>query len=87
MTAYYPGIDLSKFRGFAVRNESGEDVAIKVVNEASFPEEFILRNGQVYYAYVGDVVKVLPLDWAKKSYIPYLKDKIEPKVEPSVPAE
>ena len=75
MTAYYPRIDLSKFKGFAVRNESGKDVAIKVVNEASFPEEFILKNGQVHYARVGDVVKVLPLDWAKKSHIPYLKEE------------
>jgi len=70
----YPGIDLAKFKGFAIRNESGQDIAMIVSNEADFPKEFILKTGQVYYAKVADVVRIQELDWAKKSGLPYLKE-------------
>ena len=63
----YPGIDMKKFKGFAIRNRSEKDIAIRVDNESSFPKEFILKSGDVYYALVADVVSIEPLGWAKKS--------------------
>ena len=63
----YPGIDLKKFRGFAIQNWSEEAVALLVVNESAFPKEFILEENGVYYAKVADVVRIMPLKWAKES--------------------
>ena len=65
---------MEKFKGFAIQNRSGQDIAIEVINEASFPQEFILKPNQVFYARVADVAKIVPLDWAKKSGFEYLKD-------------
>jgi len=72
--AYYLGIDMAKFKGFAIINRSEEEVAIKVVNEASFSKEFILKPKQVYYAKVADVAEIIPLDWAKSNGVEYLKE-------------
>jgi len=65
-------IDVEQFRGFVFRNETNKDIAIIVNSEVIPKKEFILRPMEVYYAYVGDLISVVDLELAQKSYIPYL---------------
>jgi len=70
-------VDYSQFRGFAFRNETGKDLALVINNESAYKKEFILRPMEVYYAYVADLIAVLPLKWAKQSGFQYLYGKKE----------
>lgn len=55
-----PGIDLAKFKGFAVKNDSGEDVSLIIDNDAAPRREILLKPREVVYNYVGDVVRIYP---------------------------
>ena len=68
-------VDMKQFRGFVFRNETSKDIAVIVNSEVIHKKEFILRPMEVYYAYVGDLISVVSLEWAQKSYIPYLYQK------------
>jgi len=70
----YPGINMTKFKGFAVKNLSGKDICIVTESDAFFPKEFILKPRQVFYPHVSEVIKIMPIIWAKKSKIPYLEE-------------
>lgn len=72
-------LDPKKFKGFALVNRGTKELAIIVKNESSFDKEFIMKPKDVYYALVADVIEVMPLNWAKKSYFRYLEDI--PKLE------
>lgn len=54
------GIESEKFKGFAIRNQSGEDVALIIENDAAPTKEVLLKNSEVCYNHVGDVVKIYP---------------------------
>lgn len=62
-----PGIDFEKFKGFAIRNDSGNDVALIIENDAAPTKEVLLKPGEVNYNYVGDVVKIYPA-WFLRTY-------------------
>lgn len=70
-------VDGKQFRGFAFRNETSQDIAVIVNSEVIPTKEFILRPMEVYYAYVGDLISPVDLEWAQKSHIPYLYKKDE----------
>lgn len=62
-----PGIDTDKFKGFAIRNDSGEDVALIIENDAAPTKEVLLKVSEVVYNHVGDVVKIYPA-WFLRTY-------------------
>lgn len=62
-----PGIDSEKFKGFAIRNDSGQEVALIIENDAAHTKEVLLKNGEVCYNHVGDVVKIYPA-WFLRTY-------------------
>jgi len=55
---YYPGIDMKQFKGFAVRNETGRNLACILTSDAHQPRELILKNGEVAYPLVADVARI-----------------------------
>lgn len=66
-------LDMSKFKGFAFVNNSEQDMAVIITNESAFPNEGILRSGEVLYCKVADIVEVVSLQWAMDLHLDYLK--------------
>ena len=72
-------VDGKQFRGFAFRNETSKEIALIVDSEVAHTKEFILRSMEVYYAFVGDLISIHKLEWAKKSGFRYLYE-VEEKI-------
>lgn len=55
-----PGIDSQQFKGFAIRNDSGQQVALIIENDAAPTKEVLMEPNEIVYNHVGDVVKIYP---------------------------